>query len=580
MSAQAWQQKIRLGNLLIRNRLISEAQLQAALEEQKKSGRKLGRVLIGMGAVTEEKILQLLSDQLKVPLVDLRQYQLDPKVVQQLPEQLARRFRALVLQQGAADFTVAMADPTDLFSYDELSRLLRRPIKIVLAREKDILDAIDLVYRHTDEITSLAREVSDELESDYELSELVRAELETDVPVARLLQSMFEDAVRAGASDIHIEPEDRQLRIRQRIDGVLNEQVIEGTRTAQALVTRLKLLSNLDISEKRLPQDGRFSIRIEERLFDVRLATMPVEHGEVVVMRLLDQSAPQRSLAKIGMPPAVLQSYRRVLALPHGMILVTGPTGSGKTTTLYSTLSELNRPGRKIITAEDPVEYRLPRVNQVQVNPRIGLDFARILRSALRLDPDVIMVGEIRDEETAQIALRAAITGHLVLSTLHTNDTLATLGRLLDMRARGYLVASALRGVLAQRLIRRVCERCGDAHVPDVQETAFLQSLNLDAVTEIPWRAGKGCPYCNNTGYRGRTGVFEWLEITPGLAEAIRAEAAVRFSDPQLRPAGYRPLALSALDLARQGTTSIAEVMRVAGDTSMLDEATVAAETG
>ncbi len=580
MSAQSRQQKIRLGDLLVRNRLISEAQLQAALGEQKKSGRKLGRVLIGMGAVTEEKILQLLSDQLKVPLVDLRRYQLDPKVVQQLPEQLARRFRALVLQRDSDGLTIAMADPTDLFSYDELSRLLHRPIKIVLAREKDILDAIDLVYRRTDEITSLAREVSDELESDYELSELVRSELETDVPVARLLQSMFEDAVRAGASDIHIEPEDRQLRIRQRIDGVLNEQVIAGTRTAQALVTRLKLLSNLDISEKRLPQDGRFSIRIEERLFDVRLATMPVEHGEVVVMRLLDQSTPQRSLTEIGMPLVVLQSYRRVLALPHGMILVTGPTGSGKTTTLYSALSELNQPGRKIITAEDPVEYRLPRVNQVQVNPRIGLDFARILRSALRLDPDVIMVGEVRDEETAQIALRAAITGHLVLSTLHTNDTLATLGRLLDMRARGYLVASALRGVLAQRLIRRVCERCGERHAPDAQEMAFLRSLGLDEVTEIPWRAGKGCPYCNRTGYRGRTGVFEWLEITPGLAEAIRAEAAARFSEPQLRPEGYRPLALSALDLARRGVTSIAEVMRVAGDTSMLDEATVVAEAG
>mgnify|MGYP000379146442 CR=1 FL=1 len=577
MSAQP-HPRIRLGDLLVQKRLISEAQLQTALDEQKKSGRKLGRVLIGMGAVTEEKILQLLASQLQVPLVDLRQYQLDPKLVQKMPEQLARRFRALLLQEDAEGFAVAMADPTDLFSYDELTHQLHRPIKIVLAREKDILDAIDLVYSRTGEITSLAREVSDNLESDYELSELVRSELETDVPVARLLQSMFEDAVHAGASDIHIEPEDRQLRIRQRIDGVLNEQVVAGTRTSQALVTRLKLLSNLDISEKRLPQDGRFSIRIEGRLFDVRLATMPVEHGEVVVMRLLDQSAPQRSLAKIGMPPVVLQSYRHMLASPHGMILVTGPTGSGKTTTLYSALNELNQPGRKIITAEDPVEYRLPRINQVQVNPRIGLDFARILRSALRLDPDIIMVGEIRDEETVQIALRAAITGHLVLSTLHTNDTLATLGRLLDMRARGYLVASALRGVLAQRLVRKICEHCGNSHAPDAQELAFLRSLGLDAVTEAPWRIGKGCTYCNRTGYRGRTGVFEWLEITPGLAEAIRAEATVRFSDPELRPAGYRPLALSALDLARQGITSISEVMRVAGGSLMLDGTTVAAE--
>ncbi len=568
-------QRIRLGDLLVQKRLISEAQLQTALAEQKNSGRKLGRVLIGMGAVTEEKILQLLASQLKVPLVDLRQYQLEPKLVQKMPEQLARRFRALVLQEDTEGFAVAMADPTDLFSYDELTHLLHRPIKIVLAREKDILDAIDLVYRRTGEITSLAREVSDELESDYELSELVRSELETDAPVARLLQSMFEDAVHAGASDIHIEPEDRQLRIRQRIDGVLNEQVVAGTRTSQALVTRLKLLSNLDISEKRLPQDGRFSIRIEERLFDVRLATMPVEHGEVVVMRLLDQSVPQRSLSEVGMPAAVLASYRRVQALPHGMILVTGPTGSGKTTTLYSALSELNQPGRKIITAEDPVEYRLARINQVQVNPRIGLDFARILRSALRLDPDVIMVGEIRDEDTVQIALRAAITGHLVLSTLHTNDTIATLGRLLDMGARGYMVASALRGVLAQRLVRRICERCDAAHTPDVQESEFLKILGADNALQESWRAGTGCPYCNSTGYRGRVGVFEWLEITPELADAIRSEAVAQFTDPRLQPVDFHPLALSALDLARQGITSIAEVMRVAGDTSLLEQPTM-----
>ncbi len=576
MSAQP-HQRIRLGDLLVQKRLISAAQLQTALDEQKNSGRKLGRVLIGMGVVTEEKILQLLAGQLQVPLVDLRQYQLEPKLVLKMPEQLARRFRALLLQEDADGFAVAMADPTDLFSYDELTRLLHRPIKIVLAREKDILDAIDLVYRRTGEITSLAREVSDELESDYELSELVRSELETDAPVARLLQSMFEDAMHAGASDIHIEPEDRQLRIRQRIDGVLNEQVVPGTRTSQALVTRLKLLSNLDISEKRLPQDGRFSIRIEGRLFDVRLATMPVEHGEVVVMRLLDQSVPQRSLREVGMPASILASYRRVQALPHGMILVTGPTGSGKTTTLYSALNELNQPGRKIITAEDPVEYRLARINQVQVNPRIGLDFARILRSALRLDPDVIMVGEIRDEDTVQIALRAAITGHLVLSTLHTNDTIATLGRLLDMGARGYMVASALRGVLAQRLARKVCERCDTPHTPDVQEVEFLKILGVESASQKSWRTGKGCPYCNNTGYRGRVGVFEWLEITPDLADAIRSEAVARFTDPRLQPADFRPLALSALDLARQGITSIAEVMRVAGDTSMLEQSAMAA---
>jgi len=568
MATQAFRhRKIRLGELLVEKKLISEAQLQAALADQKRTGRKLGRVLVSMGVVEEQELLSLLSRQLNLPLVDLKHYRFDAESAGLLPEQYARRFRALVIAEEPDGYRIAMADPTDIFAFDELGRILRRPLKLSLARERDILDAIDLVYRHTEQITHLAEELSEELGSDYDLSELVAQELETDAPVARLLQSVFEDAVRAGASDIHIEPEERQLRIRQRIDGVLHEQILEGARSAQALVTRLKLLSNLDISEKRLPQDGRFSIRVEERLFDVRLATMPVSNGEGVTMRLLDQSTPLRGMKELGMPATVLGGMRRLLTRPHGIILVSGPTGSGKTTTLYGALDELNTPERKIITAEDPVEYRLARINQVQVRTRIHLDFARILRSALRQDPDVIMVGEIRDEETVEIALRAAITGHLVLSTVHTNSTQATLSRLLDMGAKGYLIAAALEGVIAQRLVRRICERCRTEHTPTPQEEAFLAALRPEANGGgAAFHSGTGCAYCNNTGYRGRVGVFELLEMTSDLADAVRREASPEFAQAAGRAPGYRPLVQSALDWAAEGVTTIEEAIRIHGE--------------
>ncbi|HYW02945.1 MAG TPA: GspE/PulE family protein, partial [Gammaproteobacteria bacterium] len=452
----AVRQKIRIGDLLVSNKVISEQQLQDALAEQKKTGRKLGRVLIELGFISEDQLLDFLSRQLAIPVVDLRHYKFSPDVVRKLPETYARRYRAIVLADTDNGMLVGMVDPTDIFGYDELSRILKRPIKQALVRESDLLRAIDTVYRRTEEIFSLAEELGEELsQSDYDLARLLEEEEDVDAPVARLLQSMFEDAVQVHASDIHIEPDESVLRIRQRVDGVLQEQIIEERRIASALVTRLKLMSGLDISEKRLPQDGRFNIRVKNSSIDVRLSTMPIQHGESVVMRLLDQSHGMLSLSQLGMPESMMSRFRGLIRRPYGMVLVTGPTGSGKTTTLYAALSEINQPGSKIISVEDPVEYRLPRVNQVQVHSRIGLDFARVLRSALRQDPDIIMVGEMRDAETAEIGLRAAMTGHLVLSTLHTNDALATVNRLLDMGAAGYMVATALDAIVAQRLVRR-----------------------------------------------------------------------------------------------------------------------------
>src|SRR5690348_12462235 len=465
--------------------------------------------------VSEQAFHEALAKHLQIPFMDLRQVKLAPEAVRLLPEALARRSRALVLKADAAGAMVAMADPTDLFAYDELAAALKRPIRLALVKEADLLKTMDAVYRRTDEIASIAQEVGEELrETDVDIERLAAEEGSPDAPIIRLIQTVFHDAMQVGASDVHIEPGESALRVRQRIDGQLQEQVIEGgRRVASALTTRLKLLSGLDIAEKRLPQDGRFSVKIGGKAIDVRLSTMPTQHGESVVMRLLDQSSSLMSLDTLGMPAPMLERFRTLIGRSAGMVLVTGPTGSGKTTTLYSALQHLNQADTKIITVEDPVEYRLDRVNQVQVNPKIALDFARVLRTTLRQDPDVILVGEMRDNETVDIGLRAAITGHLVFSTLHTMNAIATIHRLLDMGAAGYMIAAAVHGIVAQRLVRRVCENCAQTTPPDEHQLAWLHAQVGSKASAMQFRMGNGCTYCNLSGYRGRAPVYELLEI-------------------------------------------------------------------
>jgi len=563
-----YRQRLRLGELLLKARLISQSALEEALAEQRKSGHKLGRILVDLGYVSEDALLKLLSTQLHLPLIDLRQLRLRSDLTPLLPEGLARRHRALVLDEtpGGA-LRVGFADPTDLQAYDAVRQQVRRNIEPVLVRESDLLRTLDLVYRHTEEISSLAEEVGAELAGgDFDLARL-EAETLGDAPVARLLQTIFEDAVQMRASDIHIEPEDALLRVRQRVDGVLHEQILEGRRVATAVVARLKLMAGVDISERRLPQDGRFSIRVHDRLLDVRLATLPTQGGETVVLRILDPLRDLHPLDQLGMPEALRLRLERHIQSPHGLIVVTGPTGGGKSTTLYSILQKINRPETKIITVEDPVEYRLPRVSQIQVNPRIELGFARVLRTALRQDPDVLMVGEIRDEETMEAALRAALMGHLVLSTLHTNDAPATLERLLSMGARGYLLAAALRSVVAQRLLRQVCEGCRVPETPEPALRAWLDAHRVPA--DASFVRGQGCALCAQTGYRGRIGVFEYLEIDEGLAQALREERATEFRVLARRQPWYRPLLEAGLDLAREGRTSLAEVLRLSGETEL-----------
>jgi MSHA biogenesis protein MshE len=556
--------RVRLGELLLEKKLISEQQLKEALAEQRVSGRKLGRVLIDIGAVSETDLNSCLAQYLNIPFVDLAHMNLDPKVVTKLPESHARRHRALVLKEDQRGFAVCMADPTDLHAFDELSRVLGKPIRLALAKESSLLKMIDLVYRRSDEILSLAEEVAEDLgETNVNLRALAADEGSPDAPVIKLIQSMFEDAVKVNASDIHIEPDERCLRIRQRVDGALHEQVIDGTRVGQALVTRLKLMCGLDIAEKRKPQDGRFSIQIEDKSLDVRVATMPIYHGESIVLRLLDTKASQLSFPDLGMPPDIAERVKAMTERTAGMLLVTGPTGSGKTTTLYAALQHVNTPDTKIITAEDPVEYRLGRVNQVQVNPKIGLTFASILRTALRHDPDVVLVGEMRDQETVEMGLRAAMTGHLVFSTLHTRDAVAAVSRLLDMGAEGYLIAAALDGVLAQRLIRRVCEHCTQPVEPRVHEGAWLtRYLSAEQIRAARFVEGAGCTYCNMTGYKGRIGVYELLEIDAAMADAIRREDLGALDRLARRAAGYVPLVRRALDCALAKVTSVDEIMR------------------
>ncbi len=554
--------KIRLGDLLVQHGLISEEQLMEALGAQKKSGKKLGRALIDLGFVEEDQLLELLSQQLDVPFIRLRNYEFNAEVTQRLPETYARRFRALVLTEQDGGLLVGMTDPTDIFGFDELARILKQPLQLAVIRESELLEAMDMLYRRTSEIASFAEELSEELGDTVADLDALQPTGAEDAPVVKLLQSLFEDAVQVRASDIHIEPDERVLRIRQRVDGVLQEQVMNEKRIADALVLRLKLMSGLNISEKRLPQDGRFNMQVKGRSIDVRISTLPAQYGESVVMRLLDQSEGAINLQQVGMPAHILERFRQQISRPHGLVLVTGPTGSGKTTTLYGALQELNRPEKKVITVEDPVEYTLPRITQVQVHDNIGLGFGEVLRSCLRQDPDILLVGEIRDQETAEIAVRAALTGHLVFSTLHTNDAITSAMRLIDIGLEGYLVASALRAVVAQRLVRRICDNCAEPYQPDSQELTWLRAID-EQLAGLSFKRGRGCSHCNNTGYRGRIGVFEFLEIDTELADTLRGGDPLAFARVARTKPDFKTLSQCALEYAAEGVTSLEEVFRV-----------------
>jgi MSHA biogenesis protein MshE len=563
-------EKIRLGDLLVQQQLITNEQLVEALTKQKQSGRKLGRMLVELGFVTEDGISNAIARQLNIPYVDLRQVHVRSETVRMLPEHLARRFRSVVLENREKSVLVAMADPTDLYAYDEILHHLARNLELVVANEHSLTQFIDRVYRRTEEITELARNLTEELGDEIiDIGVLAATQSGEEAPVVRLLQTVFEDALQVRASDIHVEPMEKKLQIRFRVDGVLTLATEADKKIGPALIQRLKLMGDLDIAEKRLPQDGRFVVRLKQRAIDVRMSTVPVQYGESAVMRLLSHGA-HAGIADLGMTPEMLERFTKLIHRPHGLVLVTGPTGSGKTTTLYAALSDLNSPETKILTVEDPVEYRLEGINQVQVHDKIELTFARALRAFLRQDPDIILLGEMRDAETAQIALRAALTGHLVLSTLHTNDAPSAAARLIDMGAPPFLLATSLAGVIAQRLVRRLCPVCAELHVPDANERTWVHDkIAAGLLSEDQLRRGKGCNHCNHTGYQGRAAIHELLEIDGELAELLNSGDTKAFRNAAQQRLKGQMLRDAAVRLVREGTTSLAEAMRV---TQLMDE--------
>ncbi|HVE44653.1 MAG TPA: GspE/PulE family protein [Gammaproteobacteria bacterium] len=558
--------KVPLTDMLLSEQLITEEQRDNAILEQKKTDKKIGQILVELGYIEEKKLLHLLSEQLHIPYVDLKTYELNADLVKRLPEFYARHFRSIVLNEENGKFLVGMVDPQDLIAHEEIERILGRKVSLALIREEDLLAVIDSFYRRSEEISHFAESLSSELQpSASGLGHLSSVTTE-DMPVVNLLRSIFEDAVQVQASDIHIEPDESVLRIRLRVDGVLQEQIIEEKAIAQALVQRIKMMSGLNIAEKRLPQDGRFSIKIKKSSLDVRVSTLPSQYGETVVMRLLNQSADVLKISQVGMPPEILKYYTQILSASYGLLLLVGPTGSGKTTTLYASLNQLNKPEDKIITVEDPVEYRLPRITQIQVNAQIGLTFANVLRTILRQDPDIVMIGELRDEETMEIAIRAAMTGHFVLSTLHTNDTIGSMTRLLDMGAQGYLLASVLRAIMAQRLVRKICHNCITDDVLSLEEQNWLRSVCQSEMQGVIFKKGSGCTYCHHTGYQGRVGVFELLLMNEELSDALRQSDTAAFQKLAQKQPTYRSLLQSGIDLAVKGITTVHEIIYMSGE--------------
>jgi type IV pilus assembly protein PilB len=557
----------RLGELLVRAKLITPEQLDQALEIQKSSGGLFGAVLVKLGYISEAEIASCLSHQHGVPSVDLSKVAIDPAVLKLIPADVARKHLLIPLSRSGNILTVAMANPSNIFAIDDLRFITGCNIQPMVASDTSIQNGLNRYYETAGFARSLVRDFQQKelgvAEPDHggiDLAELYRATEEA--PVVRLVNLVLTDAINKGASDIHLEPYEKAFRIRFRLDGVLHEVMSPPLTLHGAVTSRIKIMARLDIAERRMPQDGRIKVRMAERELDLRVSTVPTLFGEKVVMRLLDRASLELDMSKLGFEPEALAMFENAILAPYGMILVTGPTGSGKTTTLYSALSRLNSIGTNIMTAEDPIEYNLTGINQTQVKPDIGLSFAALLRSFLRQDPDIIMVGEIRDFETAEIAIKAALTGHLVLSTVHTNDAPSTVGRLISMGVPAYLVSASLNLLLAQRLARKLCVECRTAvSVP----LSVLESLGFsprEAGTLTCYR-GKGCIACNDTGYRGRIGLYEVVLMNEQMREAILNGISTGDLRTLQCKYGMKTLRESGLQKIREGVTTVEEVIRV-----------------
>lgn len=550
---------MRLGEILIGRKYITKPELDLALAQQEKTNRKLGAVLLDLGFVTAEQLINALDEQYHNYVVNLEQIYIPPEVPLLIPEKLARRHSIIPIKLEGDSMTLAMENPANIFAVDDVKLATGLQVKTVGAASDQIQRAINIFYEKNS-----AEKAVEEFNKDYQedviadLDETLRANVDS-APVVKLLNSLIRQAVQLGASDIHIEPLEKNLRIRFRVDGELREMMQIDNNGHSAIVTRIKIIGNMDIAEKRVPQDGRVEMTVDGRVIDMRLSVMPTVYGEKIVIRLLDRNATVISKHDLGFSVDNMALLEQIIQNPHGIILVTGPTGSGKTTTLYTILRELNIIGRNIITIEDPVEYRLNGVNQSQVNVKAGYTFASGLRSILRQDPDIIMIGEIRDAETAEIAVRAAITGHLVLSTIHTNDAVSTISRLMDMGIEPYMVSSSMVGVIAQRLVRRICPNCRESYHPSSGEK---QTLGIKDEETLLYR-GRGCAACGNSGYKGRTAIHEILPMREEIKEAIDTSVPMVDIKKLAQTLGMITLRESCRELVLSGVTTMDELLRM-----------------
>ncbi|HZD17126.1 MAG TPA: ATPase, T2SS/T4P/T4SS family [Actinomycetota bacterium] len=550
-----------LGQILLEQSLLTQEQLDRALEEHRNTPKSLGRVLIDLGYIRERDLVAALAEQVGLEFVDLTEYHIDAAATAMIPEAVSRRYRALPIAERDGKLLVAMSDPANVYALDDIRTITGRDVQPVVATANDVEQAIQKFSGMGDQVEALATEAAEGLEAETDLGD-VEAAIE-DAPIVKLVQAIMTQAVSDRASDVHIEPTERDVRVRFRVDGVLHEVMHSPKSIQGGLISRLKVMADLNIAEKRVPQDGRVSMRVSAKTLDLRLATLPTVYGEKVVIRILDKSSALLQLPELGFLADSYQRYEQAFRRPYGAILVTGPTGSGKSTTLYATLNIVNQVDRHIVTVEDPVEYRLGGVNQIQVNPKAGLTFASALRSILRADPDIILIGEIRDRETAMIAVESALTGHLVLSTLHTNDAPSAITRLTEMEVETFLVASAVDCVVAQRLARKLCDRCREAYRPERHEL-IEAGYPEDRVDELgEFFRPTGCGACSNTGYRGRIGLYEVMN----MSEEIERLTVERASSEAIRQVaieqGMKTLRDDGLEKARSGLTSIEEIARV-----------------
>jgi len=549
----------KLGNLLIDAGIISREQLEQALQLQKNTGKKVGEILVEQGLVQEKEIVEVLEFQLGIPHMDLDKHFIDPDISNLISEDLARRHLLIPVKVKEGRLVIAMADPLNIFAIDDVKIATGMDVEVVIATSKDILSAIDQYYGKKN-VEQAIEEFKKEFDFDNitEVDEKTLSEI-NNAPVVKLVNSIIRQAIRSKASDIHIEPFEHHVRVRFRIDGELQEIMSPAKSTHAAIVTRIKIMGKMDIAEKRVPQDGRYEAVIDGKEVDLRISSLPTVYGEKIVIRILQRDSTMLTRKQLGFTQHNMKKLDDIIKSPNGIILVTGPTGSGKSTTLYALLRELNTPNKNLITVEDPVEYRIEGINQVPVNNKAGMTFASALRSILRQDPDIIMIGEIRDTETAEIAVRASITGHLVLSTMHTNDTASTVSRLIDMGIEPYLVSSSVVGIIAQRLVKRICEGCKTDYKPTPEEK---EMLGLDK--DITLHKGTGCSACGGTGYKGRIAVHEIMTITKELRALINKGASVDEIREAAEKQGMLTLQENCRQLIVDGISTIEEMLRVA----------------